>query len=286
MKNTHFKKLSLACLLCSLIAAAGCCIQIGCGIGCGIALAKYERTVQLSSPLAPGSSFSAQTHNGSITIVGTETADCNLTATIVARAGSEEDAQKLAEQTQITLEPFGNKLTAKIKRPHLVLNHSIQVSLDAKLPNQTDLQLTTHNGAVKIDNITGQITATTHNGNVFASQISGNTKLKTHNGSVTGKQLSGDINFRTHNGKINAAYAKSAPPVCDVSLTTHNGGINFTAVPNYSAAIDATTHNGSINTKLPITVIGTVNKRKLTGTIGTGQGKLHLETHNGSISIK
>ena len=33
-----------------------------------------------------GSTFAAQTHNGSITIEGAEVADCNLTATIVAHA--------------------------------------------------------------------------------------------------------------------------------------------------------------------------------------------------------
>jgi len=33
-------------------------------------------------------------------------------------------------------------------------------------------------------------------------------------------------------------------------------------------------------------VTGQVSKKKLSGTIGGGQGKLHLETHNGSIAIR
>jgi len=50
--------------------------------------------------------------------------------------------------------------------------------------------------------------------------------------------------------------------------------------------VDASTHNGSINTDLPITVTGKVSKSKLTGTIGNGDGKLYLETHNGSIRLR
>jgi hypothetical protein len=50
--------------------------------------------------------------------------------------------------------------------------------------------------------------------------------------------------------------------------------------------VEASTHNGSINTDLPITVTGKVSKNKLTGTIGNGDGKLYLETHNGSIRLR
>jgi DUF4097 and DUF4098 domain-containing protein YvlB len=136
------------------------------------------------------------------------------------------------------------------------------------LPNQAGLELTTHNGAVSITNITGQVDTTTHNGRVTAESVSGMMKLQTHNGSVE------------------AAYSKSAAPVCDVSIVTHNGGIDFTAPPNLSAAVEVSTHNGTIDSDLSITAIGEVSKRQLRGTVGGGQGKLHLETHNGSIKIR
>jgi len=249
-------------------------------------LAKYERQVQLSAPLAPGSVFTAQTHNGSITITGTNVADCNLTATIIARAATEEAARKLAEQVKVKLQASNSRLTVRIQKPAFMTNQSVSVNLDVTVPNQTDLQLTTHNGAVRITNITGQVNATTHNGSATAKQVSSTIKLETHNGSVTCKEISGDINLRTHNGKINAAYSKNAPPVFNASMVTHNGSIDFTAPLNLSATVDLSTHNGSINTDLPITVIGKVSRSKLAGTIGTGEGKLHLETHNGSIRIR
>ena len=284
MKNERSTKTALF-LTCLLLAAIGlascCCINIGDGFK-----AEYERTVQLSAPLSAGSVFAARTHNGSITIRGGETADCNVTAKIAAQAGSDEEAKKLAEETKITLEPFGNKLTARIQQPTCIMNQSVSVSFDVTLPNQADLELTTHNGAVSITNITGHVDATTHNGRVTAESISGMMKLRTHNGQITCGEISGDMELQTHNGSVEAVCSKSASAVSNISIVTHNGGIDFIAPPNLSAAIEVSTHNGSIDSDFPITIIGEVNKKQLRGTIGQGQGKLHLETHNGSIKIR
>jgi len=281
MKNGYLTKVSPFLLLCFLIAISGCCINTGCW-----PRAKYERQVQLSAPLQPSPTFAAETHNGSITIEGADVTDCNLTATITARALTEEDAKKLAEEVKIKLEPSGDKLTVIIEKPDNMMNRSVSVSLDAILPNQTDLELTTHNGAIKITNITGDINGTTHNGKVSVEKICGTTKLKTHNGSIVCEEISGETQLRTHNGSVKLYYQEAAPAVCNISVVTHNGGIDFTAPLNLSAEVDVSTHNGSIKTDLPITVTGSDTKNKLTGTIGTGEGKLHLETHNGSIKIR
>lgn len=248
--------------------------------------AKYQRTVQLSAPLSPGSTFEAQTHNGSITINGAESAECNMTATIVARAGTDEEAQELAEQVNVTLVPSGSRLITKIDKPTQLINKSVSVSLDVEVPNKTDLELVTHNGAVDISDITGRLEATTHNGKVTSERVSGTTAFETHNGSVTSEEISGNTQLKSHNGSIEVYYADTAPSVCDISIVTYNGGIELKTPPSFSATIDASTNNGSINTDLPITVSGKISKSSLKGTIGSGEGHLHLETHNGSIRIR
>ena len=278
MVRILLKKVLLVSLLCLLAVGVGSCINIG--------RAKYERTVQLSAPLSPGSNFSAQTHNGSITIAGANIADCNLTATIVGRAMTEEGAKKIAEQTTIKLIPSSNKLTVRIDKPTFRFSQSVSVSLDVTIPDNADLELTTHNGAIVIKNITGRLNGTTHNGKITAEQVSGTAELHTHNGSVICREISGDAKLKTHNGSIKVYYSQAAPSVCDISLITHNGGVELSTPKDFSGEVEASTHNGSINTELPITVKGKVSRKKLTGTIGTGQGKLYLETHNGSIKIK
>jgi len=283
METRYFKQVSLSCLLCLLTLSAGCVFNMAGG---GMP-AKYERTIHLSAALPAGSTFAAQTHNGSITIKGADVADCNLTATIVGRAATDEDARELAEKTQVTLEPSDNKLVVKIDKPTVRMNQSVSVSLDAGVPNKTNLELVTHNGAVEIAHIAGRVDATTHNGNVTTEAVSGTTVLKTHNGSVHCREISGNAQLSTHNGSVKAYYAPAAPSVCDISIVTSNGSIEFAAPAGLSAQVEATTHNGSVHTDVPITVVGKVSKNELKGTIGAGQGgKLRLETHNGSIRIR
>jgi DUF4097 and DUF4098 domain-containing protein YvlB len=269
----------------ALIAIIAICLLSGI-TGCEIPKAKYEITRHMSAPLAAGSSFGAVTHNGAIRINGRDESGCDLTATITARASTEEKAKKLAEKTKVSLKNDGDKLNVEIKKPTLIPNQSVSVSLDAELPNKTNLHLITHNGAVTVTGIQGRVDATTHNGRVKTSNVMGQNKLQTHNGAVVCEQISGDAWLSTHNGGINASYAEDASGVCQIIMTTHNGSINLKTPPNISAAVNLSTHNGSINTELPITLIGKVSKNKINGKIGDGQGKLKLETHNGSIKIR
>ncbi|MFA5252501.1 MAG: DUF4097 family beta strand repeat-containing protein [Phycisphaerae bacterium] len=298
MRKNNFQKVFLVFLSCSAVTVMGCGTD-----GCE-PKAKYEKVVNLSAPMSAGSVFEAQTHNGHIDIAGSEVTQCSLKATITGWADTEENAKLLAEAVEVKLVPSGNKLTAKIEKPTLTPYQRIGVSLDVIVPNKSGTDVTTHNGALIIKNLTSQIKGATHNGKVAAEKISGTTELKTHNGDIICKQLvgntqlqthngsitcedaSGDTSLLTHNGSAKAFYSATAPPVCNVSLVTHNGSVSVTTPPNLSAKVEASTYNGSINTDLPITVTGEVSKKKLTGTIGKGEGRLYLQTHNGSISIK
>lgn len=277
MRNSHFTRISLGLLLSLTLFFAGCGMTMR---------AKYQRTVPLSAPMSPGSTLVAETHNGSIKTTGADISACDVIATITARAGTEEQAMELAEKVEITLEPSGDILMVKIERPTPLINKSVGIALDITVPNETNLELETHNGPVRIMDVSGHVDATTHNGKVATERCSGSAVLVTHNGSITCTETSGDARLKTHNGSVKAFYVETAPVVSDISIVTHNGSIEFEAPPDLSARIDARTSNGSINTDLPITISGKLSKTKLTGTIGTGAGRLHLETHNGSIRIR
>ena len=111
-------------------------------------------------------------------------------------------------------------------------------------------------------------------------------KLQTHNGAISCKGVTGNVELSTHNGGAEVVYSDDAAPAVNASLTTHNGGVDLKAPPGLSAKVEASTHNGSVHTDIPITVVGKISKNNLVGTIGSGEGKLYLKTHNGTINIK
>ena len=236
-------------------------------------------------PLSPGSSFETVTHNGSIDVLGSDVTDCNVIATIIGRASTVEAAEEVVEKTKLSLQQTGEGLVLKIDRPNLI-NRSVSVSLDIVLPDKVNLALQSHNGGIEIENITGKTTAASHNGRIFVKNISGPTKLETHNGAIDAENISGNIDFLSHNGRVKAVFSENAEADSDITMVTHNGGIDLTPPPDYSARVDISTHNGSLHIGLPVTVSGNVSKNNLVGTVRDGKGQMKLETHNGSINIR
>lgn len=306
----------LVLLLGLMVFGGGCIINAGTCGSCGecddcddagwfdgCSKTKYERTVQLSESLASGGTFAVQTRNGFINAHGAESSDCHVTATIIACARNKEDAQRIAEETEIKLERFGNKVTAKIERPFLGSRESVDASFDIKVPEQTSLELAsrngkisaeqirgkvqidTRNGRINCENIKGDIDISTRNGKVTTGQTEGNIQIDARNGKVGCEEVVGDVDISGRNGGIRVVYSQEAGPNPNVRVVTRNGGIDFAGPDNFSALVEVSTRNGSIQSKLPITVEGKLGKT-LKGTIGSGEGRLELQTRNGSIKIR
>ncbi len=193
MKNGIFTKILLYCLLCSLIAFAGCYIQIR---GYSYPRARYERTVQLSRPMSAGTLFAAKSNDGWINVTGGEVADCNVTATIIARADSDEKARTIAEETKLKLEQFGNKLTVKLEKPLLITNQSVDIQFKAMVTKDCDVELGTDDGDITIENVNGDIDIKTDDGSVSLARITGDIKVRSDDGSVNVQEFNSDVNLQ------------------------------------------------------------------------------------------
>jgi len=348
MKGKTMKKgisthVSLAFLLGLILFLASSCVYVhGCD-GSWERLVKYERQVELSAPLAPGSSLSARTNDGSIRIEGVPTEECRLTATSVARAPTAARAPDLAEQLAVRRAPSVEGLAVVIEKPETTRNARYGVSLEGTVPTRTSLALVTSDGSVHLANIEGTVDAKTSDGSIRAEGIKGDTKLKTSDGSIdcsrieagmldlhtsdgqvrlvdaamqSGSAQTSDgsiaiatarsesldlhtsdggircddicvarLNCRTSDGSIHIECAADTPKAMQATVTTSDGSITFATPPGLSALIDASVSDGSIHTSLPITVEGKVGK-SLVGTVGAGEGKITLRTHDGSITIR
>jgi len=177
--------------------------------------------------LAAGSSFAAETGDGSIKVQGIETGDCRVLAKIVAHARTEERAQELAEQVEVRLEPAGAGLKVVTEGPRTMGSAWYAVSLDAKVPVQTSLALGTDDGSVRIAEITGDVDARTSDGSIEAEAIKGNVKLRTSDGRITGMRLeAGTLDLHANDGgiEITGASAKTC------TAKTSDGSITLTDV--------------------------------------------------------
>jgi hypothetical protein len=240
----------------------GCCVDVA-----EVFKAKYERTERISVPLTDIAGLRVESEVGSITITGGDVTDCNITAVIAVKARTEEEARELAEQVEIEAEPSGGQLNIKATKPAALKSRSMAVDFEITAPRQLNLDCMAHVGNIRISDIQGRIRASADVGSLTCSQVAAGLDLEVNVGSVKVK------------------YSELAPAACNADIVANVGSIEFAGPPHLSAKVDARTNVGSISTSQPIMVVGKVSK-SLKGTIGSGQGKVHLKTNVGSIEIK
>ncbi len=227
MKKGVTSRISLACLLGLILFLASSCVYVHSCDGSWSRLVKYERQVELSADLGPGSSLSAQTGDGSIRIEGIESEECRLTATIAARATTEERAQELAEQIDVRLEPSAGGLAVIIDKPNHLRNARYGVSLEGTVPVQTSLSLITSDGSVHLANIEGTVDAKTSDGSIRADGVRGSMRLKTSDGSIACSAIEGEtLDLHTSDGRVKIVDA--ATNSC--TAETSDGSITLTTV--------------------------------------------------------
>jgi len=318
MKNGMFTRILLYCLLCSLIAVAGCYIQIR---GYSYPRARYERTVQLSRPMSAGTLFAAKSNDGWINVTGGEVADCNVTATIIARADSDEKARTIAEKTKVKLEQFGSKLTVKLEKPILMMNQSVDIQIEAMVVKDCDVELDTDDGDISIENINGDIDIKTDDGSVSLARITGDIKVRSNDGSVNIQEFNSDVNLQraawidiqTDDGsvtmsrvvgdikvRINDGSTKVQEVAGNVNIESDDGRITVVyaedagGVCNVSlvtddAAVDLTAPaNFSVSAEI-ITDDGSINTDlpiKVTGKLGKSGIRGTIGTGEGRLYIK
>jgi hypothetical protein len=235
----------------------------GCSLG-----ATYQRRVHLSQRFEAGQTFKAKIHNGAIRATGIETPTCDVTAVITGRAQTVDEAKKIAERIDIVLDSTREGLTARIINPPLLETQDYSIDYHILLPSKTRLEFETHNGAINVERMLDP------------------THLLTHNGSIDCLQVSGRVQAQTHNGPVRIRYDKENLNPLDTNISTHNGSIEIDTPDDLSALLNISTHNGSINVVRPVTVSGRIEKNYLDGRIGTGDGRIFLRTHNGSVTFR
>jgi DUF4097 and DUF4098 domain-containing protein YvlB len=230
--------MALACLLPVTAFLSTSCLYIG---EHGDERVRFEKEVPLSAPLQPGSSFSAATPDGSITVHGLDTTECKVLAKVVTHARTQEDAEELAQQIDVKLAPADGGLKVVIDKPPVIHNASFSVSLDVDLPGRTSLALETSDGAVHIANITGTVDAKTSDGSIEAEGLNGDVKLRTSDGTISCSRIDAKtLHLRTSDGSIKLTQATLGAG----EVETSDGGITLGEV--HGDSLDLRTSDGSI----------------------------------------
>lgn len=129
-----------------------------------------------------------------------------------------------------------------------------------------------------------RFSARTVNGDVETGALGADVEAKTVNGSIK-TSAAGVVRAKTVNGSITASLG-SAEWSGPLEFKTVNGTITLSLPAGTGAEVRAETVNGEIATDFPMTILGSVSRKRLNGTIGGGGRQLLLKTVNGSINLR
>jgi len=238
---------------------------------------RFEETFSKTIALKEAGSFSLENVNGSITITTLPSREVVIKATKYAK-------REKSDLDKIKIEVIQGERAVKVNTIYEKKNLRVKVDYDITVPEGLSLELVrTVNGKIVISGKYDRAQLKTTNGSVEARGDFSWLDISTTNGSIAVIGVKGKVDLRTTNGSIKAELHELS---ADFRARTTNGSIRLALGHEADARLVARTTNGSIKVEYPVTVEGTVSRRRLEGKLGQGgEITVSLETTNGSISL-
>lgn len=224
------------------------------------------KVVELEIPAATLQGLACESHNGAIVVTGAPTDTIKLRCEMSVRGVTQEEADANLAQLDLGREATDTRLKLFGRYPKSELwNRSPSFAFTLTAPARLAFELTTHNGDVTTNGVTGAVVATTHNGRI--------------GGQVDGAQ----VTATSHNGDVALQVGGSGN--LEGTIETHNGDVQLVFAGARNTAIEASTHNGRLSATGAAAVVE-ARRGSLRANVGTGGGKLVVTTHNGDVTVR
>lgn len=139
-----------------------------------------------------------------------------------------------------------------------------------------DVTLTNASGRIELNTTNGEIVARDLNGEVYAETVNGDIRLEAvRSGNVTATTVNGDLDYY---GEIrnDGRYR----------LSTHNGDVTVAIPASANVTVSVATFQGEFESDFPLTLTPNAQGKRFSFTIGTGSGRLELESFQGTIRLR
>ena len=258
------------------VATAVLPILVMASAGCDIAMADFSEQAtaewRKTYELQAGGRVEVSNVNGKIQVMPSQGSAVEIVAKKVGKGSSQDLAKQAMERIQIVDSSAGTviKVETKVDRSSgggLFSHSQAHVEYTVRVPANAEIRVTTVNGGVEIDGVSGRVDAEATNGGVVARNISGQIEASTTNGGIE--------------------VELTAVPEGGVKLECTNGGIELRLPSDAKATISARIANGGIDAQgLNLQTRGESSRRRLDGDLNGGGPRIELEGTNGGIEIR
>jgi hypothetical protein len=190
-------------------------------------------------------------------------------ASISAPNWSDEDFNR---DFSVNFQQTGNEVTVELKaRRHLSSWFSWgsrEVRIDILVPGVFNLDLETSGGGISVADLSGDVRAQTSGGSIRIGRIDGAVSAQTSGGGIDLSGTSRDAQLSTSGGSISV------------------GDVTVALAGELRLNLDASASGGTVRTDMPVSVLGTIGKSEVKGSINGGGPVVTLRTSGGSIRLE
>ena len=219
--------------------------------------------VRQAQMAAPGGTITVDgLRNGGVSVVGLDRDSLIVKTRIRAEARTQAEAREIARQVRTVI--TGSTIEALGPRNHDDSQWNADLLIWA--PRRSDLRLSSHNGPVSVEDITGEM------------------QLETSNGPLALRGLGGNVRARTSNGPMSITLTGTQWDGRGLDAETSNGPLTLRVPDGYSAHLESGTNNGPMSLDFPVTVVGRIG-RSISTDLGSGGKTIRAVTSNGPLAI-
>lgn len=194
--------------------------------------------------------------NGGIQVTGWDRNEVRLRVKIVASGDTADEARARAGAVQVETDGTIRAVTTEGKA---------WASFRLEVPRASLLNLTSHNGGINLESLSGTVEARTTNGGVHLERMAGKVTARTQNGGVH-VDLEGD----SWDGE-------------GLDVQTSNGGVHLELPAGYNAHLVTSTVNGRIHA--PAALRERFDGKRLDADLGRGGAPVRVQTKNGGVHV-
>jgi len=205
--------------------------------------------------------------NGGVEIIGWNKDSIAITARIQVNARTMADADDIARQLKI--ETAGGTIKVSGGGSPYGRRQHWGVNLVVMVPRQQDLNISTQNGPLSVQDVASSM------------------DLETQNGPLSLTGVGGDVHASAQNGPLSIELLGTRWEGTGLDAATQNGPADLTIPDNYNAKIEFGTVNGPMDLAFPMTVtISGRIKNRISTTLGNGGSPVRVVTTNGPMTVR
>ncbi len=182
----------------------------------------------------------------------------------------------------------GNAVDIELRQPHTHFSIGIDnrhIELVIRMPRNAKVNVHTGDGHVSAKGLRGELDFTTGDGRLELDDVDGSLRAHTSDGSVRVSGRFDVLELRTSDGRVEAEARPGSQLREPWDVRSSDGSVTLRIPADLAADIELHTSDGSITTNIPITVEGSFGRHDVRGKINGGGNRLTVHTRDGSVTL-